>query len=140
MNRSWARWRMIWVLTFVLTLVLFAIPTAFPDEWKASHGLVSVTGVMNLTEPPPPSEVFFPGPDSPAETPAWLEGLRAWRADRRTRLRYDGSQYDRADLEWTQHVFTQVQVLIWDRTLYDPEKGEYTVDRFLNESEHRLGK
>jgi gamma-glutamyl hercynylcysteine S-oxide synthase len=140
MNQPWARWRTIWILTFVLTLVLLAIPTAFPDEWKASHGLVSVTGVMNLTEPPPPSEVFFSGPDSPAETPAWLEGLKAWRADRRTRLRYDGSQYDRSDLEWTQHVFTQVQVLVWDRSLYDPEKGEYTVDRFLNETEHRLGK
>jgi gamma-glutamyl hercynylcysteine S-oxide synthase len=142
MNRFWARWRPICVLTFVLVFlfVLFAIPTAFSDEWKASHGLVSVTGVMNLTEPPPPSEVFFSGPDSPAETTGWLEGLKAWRADRRTRLRYDGSQYDRRDLEWTQHIFTQVQVLIWDRSLYDPEKGEYTVDRFLNETEHRLGK
>jgi len=34
----------------------------------------------------------------------------------------------------------QVQVLIWDRSLYDPEKGEYTVGRFLNETEQRLGK
>jgi formylglycine-generating enzyme required for sulfatase activity len=94
---------------------------------------------MNLTELPPPSEVFFSGPTSSSDQQGWLEGLKAWRNDRRTLLRYDGSQYDRADLQWTQHIFSQVQLLIWDRSLYDPEKGEYTVDRFLAETESRIG-
>ncbi|MGA7292457.1 MAG: SUMF1/EgtB/PvdO family nonheme iron enzyme [Terriglobales bacterium] len=94
---------------------------------------------MNLTEPPPPSEVFFSGPASKSDQPGWLQGLKAWRRDRRTLLRYTGSQYDRADLQWTQHIFSQVQLLIWDRSLYDPEKGEYTVDRFLSEPESRIG-
>ena len=136
MNGSSAPWR----AACVVSIVLFLISPVFCDEWKAGHGLVSVTGVMNLTEPPAPSEVFFSGPDSPPEAAGWLEGLKTWRTDRRTRLRYDGSQYDRPDLEWTQHVFTQVQVLIWDRSLYDPEKGEYTVDRFLAETQARMGK
>jgi len=121
-------------------IVLSVVWTASSDEWQARHGLVSVSGVMNLTEPPPPKEVFFSGPDAPPQTPDWLEGLKAWRAERRTRLRYKGSEYERPDLEWTQHIFLQVQVLIWDRSLYDPEKGVYTVDRFLNETEQRLGK
>ncbi len=129
-----------WRFLLLSSLVLFIATTASSDEWQARHGLVSVTGVMNLTEPPPPGEVFFSGPDNPAEARGWLDGLKAWRADRRVRLRYDGGQYDRSDLEWTQHIFLQVQVLIWDRSLYDPEKGEYTVDRFLNETEQRLGK
>jgi gamma-glutamyl hercynylcysteine S-oxide synthase len=124
----------------ILGILFLLVSVASSDEWKAGHGLVSVTGVMNLTEPPAPGEVFFSGPDSPAEAAGWLEGLKAWRTDRRTRLRYDGSQYDRPDLEWTQHIFNQVQVLIWDRSLYDPEKGEYTVDRFLNETQSRIGK
>src|SRR5262249_1606801 len=38
-----------------------------------------------------------------------------------------------------QHVFSQVQVLIWDRSLYDPDKREYTVNRFLSEVEDRMG-
>jgi hypothetical protein len=63
---------------------------------------------MNLPEPPPPGGVFFSGPQDPAEGPAWLAGLKAWRADRLTRLRYDGSQYTQ--------LFSQVQQLIWDRT------------------------
>jgi gamma-glutamyl hercynylcysteine S-oxide synthase len=109
------------------------------DEWKPRHDLVSHTGVMNLTELPPPSEVFFFGPTSSSDQPGWLQGLKAWRKDRRTLLRYDGSQYDRPDLQWTQHIFSQVQLLIWDRSLYDPDKGEYTVDRFLSETESHIG-
>jgi iron(II)-dependent oxidoreductase len=108
------------------------------DEWKPRHDLVSHTGIMNLTEPPPPSEVFFSGPTSPGE-PGWLDGLKRWRNDRIKLLRYTGSEYDRTDLHWTQHIFSQVQLLIWDRSLYDPEKGEYTVDKFLSETESRMG-
>jgi formylglycine-generating enzyme required for sulfatase activity len=125
-------------LLVVLLLMLLRF-LSFADEWKPRHDLVSHTGVMNLTEPPPPSEVFFSGPASPADQPAWLEGLKSWRRDRRNLVRFDGSQYDRAELRWTQHIFSQVQLLIWDRSLYDPEKGEYTVDRFLSETESRIG-
>jgi formylglycine-generating enzyme required for sulfatase activity len=122
----------------VVILLLFAL-TSSADEWKARHDLVSHTGVMNLTEPPPPSEVFFAGPNSPAEASAWLESLKAWRNQRRTLLRYEDSQYVRQELQWTQGVFSQVQLLIWDRSLYDPDRGEYTVDRFLSETESRIG-
>jgi formylglycine-generating enzyme required for sulfatase activity len=94
---------------------------------------------MNLTEPPPPSEVFFSGPSSPADQANWLAGLKLWRNDRRTLLRFGGSEFARPELEWTQRVFSQVQLLIWDRSLYDPDKGEYTVDRFLSETESRIG-
>ena len=109
------------------------------DEWKPRHDLVSHTGVMNLTEPPPPSEVFFSGPASTSDQPAWLDGLKAWRRDRHTLLRFDGAEFDRPDLQWTRRIFSQVQLLIWDRSLYDPDKGEYTVDRFLSETENRIG-
>jgi len=126
------------MLSALLSLCLLA-QSGFADEWKARHDLVSHTGVMNLTEPPPPSEVFFAGPNSPSEQPEWLTNLKSWRNDRRTLLRFDGSEFARPDLEWTQHIFSQVQLLIWDRSLYDPEKGEYTVNKFLSETESRIG-
>jgi len=126
-----------WIL--FATILFVAGGQVFADEWKPRHDLVSHTGVMNLTDTPPPSEVFFSGPASPSDQPGWLQGMKAWRRDRRTLLRYDGSQYDRADLQWTQHIFSQLQLLIWDRSLYDPEKGEYTVGRFLAETESRIG-
>jgi len=126
-------------------IVLFALINfcashlSFADEWKPRHDLVSHTGVMNLTEPPPPGEVFFLGPATSSDAATWLENLKTWRRDRRILLRFDGSQFERPDLRWTQHVFSQVQLLIWDRSLYDPEKGEYTVARFLSETENRMG-
>ncbi len=125
-------------VAFLITFLLTRSPLS-ADEWRARHDLVSHTGVMNLTETPPPSEVFFAGPDSPADQASWLDSLKKWRASRATLLRYDGSQYTRRELEWTQHIFSQVQLLIWDRSLYDPEKREYTVDKFLSETEERIG-
>jgi gamma-glutamyl hercynylcysteine S-oxide synthase len=124
-------------LALIFSLLL--VGPIFADEWKPRHDLVSHTGVMNLTALPPPGEVFFPGPESAADQPAWLERLKTWRDHRHTLLRYSPAEYERPDLAWTQHIFSQVQLLIWDRNLYDPEKGEYTVDRFLAETEARMG-
>jgi len=123
----------------VATFIILAMCLSFSDEWKARHALVSPTGVMNLSEPPAPEEIFFPGPQDPADAGGWLAGLKAWRSDRQSRLRYDASQYDRPDLALTRQIFSQVQLLIWDRTFYDPETSEYTVDRFLDDTESRIG-
>ena len=112
---------------------------AAADEWKPRHDLVTHATELNLSEPGSANDVFFPGPATATDAPAWLEGLKKWRQERRTALHYTSSQYDRAELEWTQHIFSQVQVLIWDRSLYDPERSEYTVERFLSETERRIG-
>jgi len=127
-------------LAVALPLLVFLLSlAAFSDEWRPRHALVPPTGVINLGEPAGPQDVFLPGPDNPSDPAAWLAGLKAWRAERLTRLRYDGSEYARPELAWTQKVFSQVQMLIWDRTFYDPEKNEYTVEKFLSEVEGRLG-
>ena len=69
----------------------------------------------------------------------WLTGIKAWRKERLTRLRYDGAQYERPELAWTQRVFSQYQMLIWERRFYDPEKRVYTVNRFLDGLTERIG-
>jgi formylglycine-generating enzyme required for sulfatase activity len=124
------------ILPLALALISVA---ALSDEWKPRHALVPPTGVMNLSEPAGPQDVLLAGPENPADAAGWLAGLKTWRKERLTRLRYDGSVYARPELAWTQKVFSQVQMLIWDRTFYDPEKGEYTVDRFLADVEGRMG-
>src|SRR5205085_11477451 len=63
-------------------LILLASAVVFSDEWKARHPLIPPSGVMNLPEPPPPGEVFFSGPQDPADAGAWLDGLKSWRIDR----------------------------------------------------------
>ena len=130
------------VCSSILLLSTFAMLStlvAFADEWKARHTLVPPNGIMNLSELPGPDEIFFSGPEDPAAKAAWLEQLNSWRQDRLTRIRYDGRQFERPEFEWTQHVFSQVQLLIWDRDFYDVEHAQYTVGRFLDETERRLG-
>ena len=126
--------------TFMATIVFVIVGgLSSADEWKPRHDLVTHGDLSTLTEPASPDQVFFPGPTNPAQAPAWLENLKSWREKQKALLHYDPSQYIRPDLEWTQHIFSQVQLLIWDRTFYDPEKREYTVDRFLSETEDRIG-
>ena len=109
------------------------------EEWRPRHALIPPSGVLNLGEIPPPLEVLLEGPPDPAAQPVWLLGLKEWRAERRTRMRYDDSEYSRSELAWTRRVFSQNQMLIWERTFYDPEQRRYTVDRYLADVESRLG-
>src|SRR5207247_1475945 len=68
-------------------LILLTSAVVFSDEWKARHPLIPPAGVMNLPEPPSPAEVFFSGPQSPADSAAWLESLKAWRRGELIRFR-----------------------------------------------------
>ena len=126
-------------LIFAMFALLVVSIASFPDEWKPRHALVPPTGVMNLPSVAGPQDVLLAGPEDPGGTAAWLAGMKAWREERLKRLRFDSSEYSRPELAWTQRVFSQVQMLIWDRTFYDPDKREYTVDRFLADIESRLG-
>ena len=69
----------------------------------------------------------------------WIEDVRHWRKERRIRIGYDGSQYGRPELQWTQSSFIQPQMMIEDRYFYDPVAGRYTVDRYLDDLEKRYG-
>ena len=52
---------------------------------------------------------------------------------------YDGAEYSRPELRWTQSSFVQPQMMIEDRYFYDPAAGRYTVDRYLDDLEKRYG-
>ena len=62
-------------------------------------------------------------------------------ADRAAQSTSDTTVLSTTGQSWheTQQVFSQVQLLIWDRSFYDPDTGEYTVDKFLTETESRVG-
>jgi iron(II)-dependent oxidoreductase len=124
-----------------LSLAAFVMisATMFSDEWRPRHALYPPTGVMNLPSVAGPTDVLLPGPESSEAADAWRTGMKAWREERLGRLRYDGTEYARPELAWTQRVYSQVQMLIWDRTFFDPGKNQYTVDRFLSDIEGRLG-
>jgi iron(II)-dependent oxidoreductase len=123
----------------VLFLVILFSCAAFSDEWKARHGLVLPPGAPDLGNPAAPDAVFLQGPQTSEQTEKWRAGIKQWRKDRLAEFHYNASLYDRPELSWTQRVFSQCQLLVWDRSFYDPEKREYTVDRFLADLERRIG-
>ena len=71
--------------------------------------------------------------------PAWLRDLREWRHEHRIRMGYSDAQYQLAATKWSQRNFVHVQMMVEDRHFYDPVKGQYTVDRYLDDLEARYG-
>jgi len=69
----------------------------------------------------------------------WLADVQHWRMERRIRIGYSSSRYDRPEFEWTQSSFMQPQMMVHDRYFYDPAAGRYTVDRYLDDLEQRYG-
>jgi iron(II)-dependent oxidoreductase len=99
-------------------------------------------GAGRLPAQDPPVHVngqVIDGPARPADFPAWIAGMRRWRNEQWKRIGYDGSQYDRPELKWTQSSFMQPQLMIQDRYFFDPASGRYTVDRYLDDLDKRFG-
>lgn len=69
----------------------------------------------------------------------WLAELRDWRREHLVRIGYDDAQYRRPELQWAQRNFVHAQMMVEDRYFYDPETGEYTVDRYLDDLVERFG-
>ena len=76
--------------------------------------------------------------DPKADFPYWLHDLKVWRHERLTRMGYDDAQYRRPELQWAQRDFIQPQMMAEERYFYDPVKGEYTVDRYLDDLDDPL--
>ena len=69
----------------------------------------------------------------------WLTDLEHWRLEHLIRMGYNRVEYDRPELKWTQSSFIQPQMMIEDRTFYDPVAGRFSVDRYLDDLEKRYG-
>jgi formylglycine-generating enzyme required for sulfatase activity len=69
----------------------------------------------------------------------WLRDLQHWRTERRIRTAYDPARYEQPALRWIQSSFIQPQLMVHDRSFYDPVAGRYTVDRYLDDLEKRYG-
>lgn len=78
-------------------------------------------------------------PDPDQAFKVWIQDVRHWRTERRIRIGYESSQYERPELKWAQSSFIQPQMMIEDRYFYDPVAGKYTVDRYLDDLEKRYG-
>jgi iron(II)-dependent oxidoreductase len=80
-----------------------------------------------------------PAPCSAAAHQDWLKDVRHWRDERRIRIGYDDARYGLPALQWAESSFIQPQMMVHDRTFYDPVLHKYTVDRYLDDLEKRYG-
>ena len=109
-------------LLFILFSIFFVLATACAQDTKY-----------------PPKGSQIPGPPSSADFSKWLPDIQHWRMEQRIRIGYDNSEYLRPQLAWTQSSFIQPQMMIHDCYFYDPNAGQYTVDRYLGDLERRYG-
>src|SRR5258708_9444420 len=86
-----------------------------------------------------PNWIQINGPDTPADAPAWLAAVQAYRIQQAALLGYDDSVYKFAPLNWTQHNPIQPQAMAHDRYFYDVTTGTYTVDKYLADVRTRYG-
>ncbi|MEV4619191.1 SUMF1/EgtB/PvdO family nonheme iron enzyme [Asanoa sp. NPDC049573] len=78
---------------------------------------------------------IFAAPRSASDLPAWRSVLTRWRAEARERLDYDGSRYDLLGAP----LFTIALAWLWDETLYDHDRGVFTVDAYLDAASREFG-
>jgi formylglycine-generating enzyme required for sulfatase activity len=122
------------ILFFVFTGFVFAQDTKFPPQGEQIPGPDIGEGLADQCcyrsdQIKNPGQAFA----------TWIDDVRHWRRERLIRLGYNGSQYDRLELKWTQSSFIQPQMMIEERYFYDPDAGRYTVDRYLDDLEKRYG-
>jgi formylglycine-generating enzyme required for sulfatase activity len=101
--------------------------------------LLACSGAVAQDTAYPPKDAQIPGPTSPADSQAWLADLQHWRAERLARVGYNGANYSRPEFNWTQHNFVCVQMMVEERNFYDPERGVYTVDKYLDALKKEFG-
>lgn len=127
-------------LRMLVAVLAFTLPGLFADAQDTAF---------------PPVSEQIPGPDcapmmewnspgrprtcTPAQIADWLADIRHWRMEHLIRMGYEGPQYDRPELQWTQSSFVQPQMMVHDRYFYDPLARRYTVDRYLDDLVSRYG-
>lgn len=87
----------------------------------------------------PPQAPLIHAPDDPAEWDAWRAALKQWRKDSKARVGYDDALYVRSDLTWTASSYSSCFIMMNDLDFWDPVKGEYTVESFLERGVEKFG-
>jgi formylglycine-generating enzyme required for sulfatase activity len=123
--------------------LLASIGAAFLGAQEMGHqpqgNQILGPGQANGGPAPWVGELFEFKNDPAADHDAWLRDLKAWRAERKTRMGYDDSEYKRPEFQWVQHNFVSPQVMVEERTLFDVEQNRWTVDNYLDDLEKRYG-
>ncbi|MBC8063663.1 MAG: SUMF1/EgtB/PvdO family nonheme iron enzyme [Chlorobia bacterium] len=82
---------------------------------------------------------LIPAPTNPDEWKQWVDGLKKDREESRIRLAYKAENYLKPEFEWMQKCFAFGKVMLFDRQFYNPAKGEFIVEEWLDQQERDFG-
>ena len=128
-----------WTATIPLLIAVFAM-----SAWAQDSRYAPFTFMDELIPAPPCLTMHNAwegggAPCTPLMHQQWLSDLTHWRAERRIRIGFDPARYSLSSLTWTQSSFIQPQMMVQDRSFYDPVQGKYKVDRYLDDLDKRYG-
>lgn len=79
-------------------------------------------------------------PSDPVEWENFLNLLKEWREVAKKELNYNDLLYECKDFQWVSSNFNCYFLMMCDLKFYDPEKSNYLVDQFIDETEQKFGK
>ncbi|KAF4039297.1 Sulfatase-modifying factor enzyme 1 [Phytophthora infestans] len=83
------------------------------------------------------------GPDGPESVDAWRRDWTTWKKMELITNRYNPKDscnvYNIQQTQWTQQNFVQTFLMMNDRSIYDRETQQYTVDKYVDEMQSRVG-
>jgi formylglycine-generating enzyme required for sulfatase activity len=121
-----------------MTSILFCLFRTFAQDSAYSPEGAQIRG-PGCAGIPQWNATRAPASCSREEVQDWLRDIDHWRDERRIRAGYEGSEYNRPELLWTQSSFVQPQMMVHDRFFYDPSARQYTVGHYLEDVTERYG-
>lgn len=83
---------------------------------------------------------IMPAPEDPELWPIWRKSLKKVRNEMLDSLHYKNYYYDRKEFSWVSSSFVEHKVFMYDSTFIDPVTGEYKVEKYLENLQHKFGK
>ncbi|CAI5728683.1 unnamed protein product [Hyaloperonospora brassicae] len=98
---------------------------------------------MHSWDPQPDGYEVIDGPSNASALPTWRHDWTVWKTMELESNRYDFNDrcnvYNLRETQWTQTNFVQTFLMMSDRAIYDRATQQYTVDKYVNEMEQRVG-
>merc|ERR1711892_504858 len=94
---------------------------------------------LRCTSLPAENYQMYQGPRDkrPGTVQTWFDEFTQWRDSNMAKLNL--SLYDYPQVQWARTSFIQPQLMIHDRYLYDRDKEEWTVSKYLDDVQSRYG-
>ncbi|KAI9914806.1 hypothetical protein PsorP6_007253 [Peronosclerospora sorghi] len=94
-------------------------------------------------DPQPDGYEVIDGPADAVSVAAWRRDWTIWKKMELSTNRYDPTApctvYNVPGTQWTQTNFVQAFLLLHDRAIYDRERQQYTVDKYVDDLTARVG-